>query len=231
VALGNTSWRLLLLAWVAGEIDAFGYLSLGHVFITHVTGNTATWAIATIQGHTHEALQRGFVIVVFFLGSMCGAALVDSADDPRQITRALLVEAMLLVTFAALAWFGHLERSITGQALLLLVLSAPMGLQNAALTHVGTRGTHTTHITGPVSDLAAEMVRLIAPRRRREFSATRARRMAARLAGFSVGAVCGTTLFTVAPAVPPLLGAAVLIVVAMQGGSFRTRQTTAPRAP
>ena len=213
MALGNTGWRLGILAWVAGEIDSFGYLSLGHVFITHVTGNTATWAIAMVQGPIHEAVQRAFVIVVFFAGGLAGAALVDTADDPRQISRALLVEALLLGLFAVFSHLAPAPHSPEAQGLLLLLLSAPMGLQNAALTHPGMRGTHTTHVTGPMTDLAAEIVRAILPRRRQEFSAVRLLRMGARLAGFAIGALSGALLFELAPVAAPLLAAGALALV------------------
>jgi uncharacterized membrane protein YoaK (UPF0700 family) len=213
VALANTGWRLGILAWVAGEIDSFGYLSLGHVFITHVTGNTATWAIAMVQGPIHEAVQRAFVIGVFFAGGIAGAALVDTADDPRQISRALIVEALLLGLFAVLSWLAPAPHSLESQELLLLLLAAPMGLQNAALTHPGMRGTHTTHITGPMTDLATEVVRAMSPRRRQEFSAIRLLRMGARLTGFAIGAVCGAILFELAPVAPPLLAAGALTLV------------------
>ena len=213
MALANTGWRLGILAWVAGDIDSFGYLSLGHVFITHVTGNTATWAIAMVQGPVHEAIQRALVIAVFFVGALAGAALVHTADDPRQISRALLVEAVLLGLFAVFSRLAPTPHSLASQGLLLLLLAAPMGLQNAALTHPGMRGTHTTHITGPMTDLATEVVRAISPRRRQEFSAMRLLRMGARLTGFAIGAVCGAILFELAPVAPPLLAAGALTLV------------------
>ena len=210
-----TASRLAALAWVAGEIDTFGYLRLGHVFISHMTGNTAVLSIALAQRDVTDALHRGILIPLFFLGGLCGALLVDSADEPRQVSRALVVEALLLASFAALEWFGagHFDRSPGGRVFMLLLLSGSMGLQNAALTRRASRDIHTTHITGPLTEFAVELAHLTVRRRRHEFDPARAQRLAARLIGFSSGALCGAALFTLAPTAAPVAAVGVLLVL------------------
>jgi uncharacterized membrane protein YoaK (UPF0700 family) len=210
------TWKLLLLAWVAGEIDTYGYLSLGQVFTTHMTGNTGVLAIAIVQGRYHDAFYRAIAIPLFFVGGMCGAALVDTAGDPRQVARALQVEAALLVAYAAIAWFDHgrLEHAGAIRVLLILLLSGLMGLQNAALTHPGTRGTHTTHLTGPLTDLGSSLTRRMIPSRRHEFNAAHAWRFASRVVGFAIGGICGALLTGVLPLAVPIGAAAMLLGLA-----------------
>ena len=54
---------------------------------------------------------------------LCGALLVESIENRRQVARAFLIEALLLILFAALAWMDDrvLSRAIPQGALLLLL--------------------------------------------------------------------------------------------------------------
>jgi uncharacterized membrane protein YoaK (UPF0700 family) len=219
--MGTNAWRIGLLSGVAGAVDTFGYLALGQVFITHVSGNTGVLAISLVHGQFGEAFHRGAAVPIFFVGAACGAALVESAEDHRAVARALLIEALLLAVFAAAAWIGGsaLRTSTGGWLLLLTLLAAATGLQNAALTHPGTRGTHTTHITGPVTELAMQFTRRITPSRRHEFDAGQTARFAARLAGFTAGALAGAVLSSAAPTAGPLVPAAVLVGLALGEGA------------
>jgi uncharacterized membrane protein YoaK (UPF0700 family) len=215
-ALPMSTWRIGALAWVAGEIDTFGYLTLGQVFITHMTGNTGLLAIAVLQHRYDQVLDRALVSLVFFAGALCGAALVDSAHDVDQVSRALRIESALLAAFALLTIVAG-SPSAHGRFFVLLLLSGSMGLQNAALTHPGMRGTHTTHLTGPMTDLATEMIRSVMPSRRREFRPGQAARFAARVIGFLAGGLCGAALFIVRPIAAPILAALTLLTVSLQG--------------
>lgn len=211
------AWRIALLAGVAGAVDTFGYLALDRVFVTHMTGNTAALAIAIVQRHAGEAWRRGWALPVFFLGSMIGAALVDNADRPREVQRALRLEAALLVAFAVVGWTvgaGAGPWSI-GWLVMVWLLGSAAGIQNAALTHGDRRGTHTTHLTGAVTDLAVEVVRASEPGE--ETRADRLRRLVARVAGFFIGGIFGALLHAALPATAPLVPAGVLMAMIWTG--------------
>ena len=212
--MDRRAWRIGALAWVAGEVDTYGYLSLGHVFVSHMTGNAGVLTIALVQHRFGEAFHRGIAVPLFFAGALLGAALVESADDARQVARAFIVEALLLAGVTAFAATGGSSASGWRQLMMLLLLSGSMGLQNAALTHPGTRGTHSTHLTGPLTDLATDVVRWVVPRRRDACDRSRVAGRIARVVGFALGGVCGAILFAAAPVAAPMLGAMVLAVVA-----------------
>ena len=212
----SRTWRIGVLAWIAGTVDAFAYLALGRVFVSHMTGNTGVLAISLAQRRFGEALHRGAAIPLFFAGAVCGAALVESGDEPRLVRRALLLEVALLVLFAATAWAGARPG---GSPLLhvcsLVLVSGAMGIQNAALTHPSGQGTHTTHISGPLTDLAAEVARWIRPRLRRHCRPAMFARSAARVGGFSGGVLTGGVCYVLFPLAAPLAAAAVLAGVAL----------------
>jgi len=94
----------VLLAWVAGFVDAVGYVSLSHLFIAHMSGNSAAMGAYFGQGRWGEAFHRAFPIPLFVLGVVAGAALNEAAflhvvRSPFALT--LWLEAALLAAFMA----------------------------------------------------------------------------------------------------------------------------------
>ncbi len=51
-------WRIGVLAWIAGTVDAFAYLLLGRIFVSHMTGNAGVLAISLAERRFGEALHR-----------------------------------------------------------------------------------------------------------------------------------------------------------------------------
>jgi hypothetical protein len=75
----SARWRtirsglLLLLAGVAGYLNAVSYLGLGRVFTANMTGNTVLLGLALVQADRPAALRAGLALAGFLLGSACGA--------------------------------------------------------------------------------------------------------------------------------------------------------------
>jgi uncharacterized membrane protein YoaK (UPF0700 family) len=211
-------WFIAALSAVAGCVDTFGYLTLGHIFTSNLTGNTGVMTIAAVGHNADEAMRRGIVIVLFFGGAIVGAGLVDDATQPHQLRRGLFVEAILLLAVVALAWGGAgVDPRSAGWFATAALLSVAMGLQNAALAHPFGEATHTTHLTGPVTDLGTDLVRwLRAPAGAKEPSTRRMRRIAGRIVGFAGGGLAGAVLFASAHGLTPIVPAAALVALAMR---------------
>lgn len=148
------------LTCVAGFVDTVGYVVLFRVFTANMTGNTIAIALGGVEHDVATALRRGFAIPMFVLGLVTCRLLVHLGErrEWRRLAGALFaLEAVLLGAFIA---FGYplppgdaLEHE--GRYYLLVALpSFAMGLQNAALTHVGPLTIRTTHVTGNLATLA-----------------------------------------------------------------------------
>ena len=89
------------LAWVAGYVDAVGFLTLAGLFVAHMSGNTVRLGVFVGDGDWSFAAQRFVPIVFFTLGVVAGIALVEALQ--RRSTpapgRVLIVEAALLLVF------------------------------------------------------------------------------------------------------------------------------------
>jgi uncharacterized membrane protein YoaK (UPF0700 family) len=210
------AWLIGILAWVAGYIDAVGYLVLGRVFMANMTGNTEVFALALTQRDLHRAFERGLPIALFVGGAALGSLLAESGDGTRHLARAWWVEALMLAGFVLLARTAAPPAGTGAWIAQVLLLAGALGVQNAALTHPGTRGTHSTHVTGPITDFATDLVRSI--RRTSDDNPprpSRMRRLSMRWVGFFAGALSGSWLYAWTGVAAPLLPAAVIAVLAV----------------
>jgi uncharacterized membrane protein YoaK (UPF0700 family) len=179
---------LLVLTCAAGLVDAISYLEMGHVFTAMMTGNTVLLALAIGQGEVMAALRSTLALIAFSLGAAGGAMVLRRGrargEWPAIVTASLAIEALVLAVFAAL-W------QVAGRAdALLLVLIAlsglAMGIQAAAVRHLGVPGVASTYITGTLTSLMAELV---------TGSATRHLRLLASVfLVYGAGALIGTVL-------------------------------------
>jgi len=154
----------LLLAWVAGYVDVVCYVMLFHIFVTHMTGNTAATALHVAQMDWKDALARGSAIPMFALGVIAGAALLEvrvrrgarSAYAPGFIVETLLLAAFIVAVGRRAGQPIHPD---TGGFFLLLALpTLAMGVQNATFRKVGAATVRTTYITGMLTNFCEELV-------------------------------------------------------------------------
>jgi len=150
---------VLVLTWAASGVDAISYLGLGHVFTANMTGNTVLLGLAIGQGQGLAALRSIIALVAFAVGAALGAIIVEKAsyhtDWPLAVTRAVWVEAVILVLFT-LTW--HLGSRNGAILYSLITLSAlAMGIQSAAIRHLKVPGVATTYITGTLTSMVAEL--------------------------------------------------------------------------
>lgn len=153
---------LLLLTWAAGSIDAVSYLGLGHVFTAMMTGNTVFLGLAIGQGQALAALRSVIALGGFCLGAAVGALIVEQdkkqQDWPPAVTIALALEGITLGLFAITWHLTDLGRGAGMLHVLILLSGLAMGIQAAAVRHLGVPGIATTYITGTVTSLMVELV-------------------------------------------------------------------------
>jgi uncharacterized membrane protein YoaK (UPF0700 family) len=73
------AWIAITLAWAAGFVDAAVWSVFYHVYTSHMTGNTASFANAIVERKWNQALQHGWVIVPFIAGLLYSAATTKTA--------------------------------------------------------------------------------------------------------------------------------------------------------
>ena len=68
----------MMLAGLAGMVDAIGFIRLGHLFVSFMSGNSTQFAIAIGRGHFDEAGQILLLIVLFVIGAAGGQLLAHA---------------------------------------------------------------------------------------------------------------------------------------------------------
>lgn len=143
---------------VAGAVNASGFHAVG-AYTSHVTGHVARIGDALAEGRYTLAVTSLGLVVAFLLGAMGATVLVERARRSGRTLYAgpLLVEALVLGGFGA--WMGLWGGKAEHLSVVALLCIA-MGMQNALVTKVSGASVRTTHLTGMLTDIGIESVRL-----------------------------------------------------------------------
>jgi uncharacterized membrane protein YoaK (UPF0700 family) len=128
------------LSALAGYVDGIGFLHLGGLFVSFMSGNSTRLGVSLAQGHWSNAAEAIGLILLFVTGAACGSLIVLGRGANRQ-PWVLLVEASLLAVAALCYAFGFSNAAVAAMVL-------AMGLENAVFQIDGGAGLGLTYITG-----------------------------------------------------------------------------------
>jgi uncharacterized membrane protein YoaK (UPF0700 family) len=128
------------LSALAGYVDAIGFLHLGGLFVSFMSGNSTRMGVSLAEGQWLSAAEAFGLIALFVTGAAAGTLIVLGRGADRQ-PRLLLVEALLLAAAALCYAFG-----LSNVAVAAIVLA--MGLENAVFQIDGGAGLGLTYVTG-----------------------------------------------------------------------------------
>ncbi|MBX9796408.1 YoaK family protein [Sphingomonas sp.] len=183
------------LAFVAGFVDASGFVALFGLFTAHVTGNLIMIGVELAQGG--PGVFAKLCALPVFMAAVLATSLIVDACNSRGMSplRPLLVAQLLLLLgfmAAGLAWPPrHADgwREITTGMLAVLA----MGVQNAKSRLVLSSHIPTTVMTGTVTQLMIDLIAIVrpGPAEPRRTAAARARKSVPALLAFAAGAIGG----------------------------------------
>lgn len=160
------AWVAACIAWAAGFVDVAVWLALYHVYTSHMTGNTASFADDLVQGKWSSAFHYGWVIVPFLAGLLYSAATTKAARRRgfhASFSIALITEVVLLGAFIALGsiYAEKAQAEATSGVFGYLLLSLPaaaMGVQTVTVTNINGLRVYTTYLTGSLSKFAEAVI-------------------------------------------------------------------------
>jgi uncharacterized membrane protein YoaK (UPF0700 family) len=138
------------LSALAGYVDGIGFLHLGGLFVSFMSGNSTRMGVSLAEGQWLSAAKALGLIVLFVIGAAAGSLIVHDRGANRQ-PWLLLMETLLLAAAALCYAFG-----LSNVAVAAIVLA--MGLENAVFQIDGGAGLGLTYVTGAlvkVGQLAA----------------------------------------------------------------------------
>jgi uncharacterized membrane protein YoaK (UPF0700 family) len=139
------------LSALAGYVDGIGYLHLGGLFVSFMSGNSTRLGVSLAEGQWSAAAAALGLIALFVIGAAAGSLIVLGRGANRQ-PWVLLAEAGLLAVAALCYTFG-----LSNAAVAAIVLA--MGMENAVFQIRGGAGLGLTYVTGAlvkVGQLAAK---------------------------------------------------------------------------
>jgi uncharacterized membrane protein YoaK (UPF0700 family) len=128
------------LSALAGYVDSIGFLQLGGLFVSFMSGNSTRLGVSLAEGHWSNVIEALGLTALFVTGAACGSLIVLGRGANRQ-PWVLLVEAALLAVAALCYTLG-----LSNVAIAAMVLA--MGLENAVFQIEGGAGLGLTYITG-----------------------------------------------------------------------------------
>jgi uncharacterized membrane protein YoaK (UPF0700 family) len=128
------------LSALAGYVDGIGFLHLGGLFVSFMSGNSTRLGVSLAEGGWSNAAAALGLIALFVAGAACGSLIVLGRGANRQ-PWLLLAEALLLAAAALCYALG-----LSNVAIAAIVLA--MGMENAVFQIGGGAGLGLTYVTG-----------------------------------------------------------------------------------
>jgi uncharacterized membrane protein YoaK (UPF0700 family) len=128
------------LSALAGYVDGIGFLHLGGLFVSFMSGNTTRLGIYAAEANWAKVQEAAALIALFVVGSGIGSLIVKPHGKYRQ-PLLLLVEAALLALAPLADHLGAPEVAIGAVVL-------AMGMENAFFQSPGSGPLGLTYVTG-----------------------------------------------------------------------------------
>jgi uncharacterized membrane protein YoaK (UPF0700 family) len=128
------------LSMLAGYVDGIGFLHLGGLFVSFMSGNSTRLGVSLAEANWRQAAEALGLIALFVMGAAAGSLMVLGGGIGRQ-PWLLLTEAVLLAGAGLCYAFGLPAIAVAG-----IVLA--MGLENAVFQIDGGAGLGLTYVTG-----------------------------------------------------------------------------------
>jgi uncharacterized membrane protein YoaK (UPF0700 family) len=183
-----------LLSVIAGMVDLTGFLTLGHIFTAHITGNLVVAAADAVHGGPFN-LAQALAIPVFMLALaiVWSIAQVSHRRGPRLARLLLFVQFLLL---AAVLIFSVITKPSTSQHALMagvavMIAVSAMACQYALLRLAIPGAISTAVMTGNLTNTVLSLMDLSSRHPLLPVDAGRLRRSLHLLLGFLLGCVLG----------------------------------------
>jgi uncharacterized membrane protein YoaK (UPF0700 family) len=203
---------LVGLTVVTGIVDAFSYLTLGHVFVANMTGNVVFLAFAVAGVGGFSVATSLVAIGAFLLGALVGGLFRSRLTSRlrRHLGVAtgtqllLLASGVILSAIAGGSFQGALRYGVVA------ILAVAMGIQNATARGLAVPDLTTTVLTMTITGIAADT-------HAAGGNGSRSGRRLISIAAMLAGAVIGAVLILRGQVSASLLVAVIVLAVVAAG--------------
>lgn len=141
----------IALTAIAGCVDAIGFLKLGHLFVSFMSGDSTQMSVSAAHRSMKQVSEAARIVVLFVAGVVIGN-IIGWLFEKWCRPAVLLVETLLLLVALMLA----ASDTVT---IILIVLA--MGIQNAAVRKAGDVQTNLTYVTGTLVHMGEKLAQAL----------------------------------------------------------------------
>jgi len=212
---------LLSMTVVTGLVDAFSYLTLGHVFVANMTGNVVFLGFALAGAPGFSIAASLTALAAFAAGAFGGGRLAARHPHHRGRLHSSAAASQAVFLAAAVVLAGVSGNPVTTgfRYPLIVALGVSMGIQNAAARKIAVPDLTTTVLTLTITGIAADSSAAGG-------SGSHSGRRLVAIAAMLAGALIGAAIVLTGHIVYPLL-IALVIVVAGAATTYRLGQQEA----
>jgi uncharacterized membrane protein YoaK (UPF0700 family) len=138
---------------IAGYFDAVGYVQLGHLYVSFMSGNSTHLGMSLAAGAFGDVILAAFVVGAFVIGACLGTIVADRSGATRVVA-VLLAELLVLLVALGLALSVNPQAALTGVA-------AAMGMQNAVHQLISGADVGRSFITGALFSLGQALAKVV----------------------------------------------------------------------
>ena len=203
---------LVGLTVITGLVDAFSYLTLGHVFVANMTGNVVFLAFALAGVGGFSVVTSLVAVGAFILGALAGGLFRSRLSSRLHRQLAVATGTQLILLFAAVI-LSAIAGGSPQDGLrygLVAVLAVAMGIQNATARGLAVPDLTTTVLTLTITGIAADT-------RAAGGTGSRAGRRLISIAAMLGGALVGAVLIIRGQVTAVLVIALILLAVVTAG--------------
>jgi len=153
---GPLSPLLVGLTFLTGLVDAVSYLKLGHVFVANMTGNVVFLGFALAGSRGLSTSSSLLALGLFLVGALVGGRLAADLDNRARLLRAGNAIQAALICAALVAELVLHPHGNLRDDLLIVLLAAAMGVQNAVARRLAVPDLTTTVLTLTLTGIAAD---------------------------------------------------------------------------
>lgn len=131
------------LSSLAGFVDALGFIALGGVFVSFMSGNSTRLSVGVASGFWPEAALIGGIIALFVLGVTLGGVVAELTDSDRRTRK-----TAVLATVTALLLVAALGAVAEWTPVAVIAMTLAMGAENSVFRRDGETSVALTYMTG-----------------------------------------------------------------------------------
>ncbi|MGO1393908.1 MAG: YoaK family protein, partial [Agrococcus casei] len=146
-------WISAGLAFVAGYVDAVGFIETGGLFVSFMSGNSTQLGIEVLDGGVETAMVAVGLIVAFVIGVIIGGLAAGHLRDQRRW--------VVLGSAAALAAVAGLQLAGVDSSWRFLLIAAAMGALNTLYLADGRARVAITYATGTLVSVGLALSALL----------------------------------------------------------------------